>query len=56
MKKDGSGRAGMCWFSGGARPKKAGKRFHIADELSIGISKCKKRFRVGILGDGVIWI
>src|SRR5215469_3071048 len=36
---------------------KAGKRFHIADELAIGISKCRKRVRVGIqLGDGKIWI
>jgi hypothetical protein len=34
-----------------------GKRFHIAHELSIGISKCRNRVRVGIQrGDGVIWI
>ena len=34
-----------------------GKRFHISDELSIGVSKRKKRVRVGIMpGDGVIWI
>jgi hypothetical protein len=34
-----------------------GKRFHITSELSIGISKSKKRVRVGIQrGDSVIWI
>jgi hypothetical protein len=34
-----------------------GKRFHIADELSIGISKCEKGVRVGIMPEGgAIWI